>query len=92
VESEDIGEPCAIRESDLDGSSVETILPAGGSRATTPRGLAVDTVAEKIYWTESGFCDDPTLGRILRANLDGSGVEVLLDSLGVLVAFELVRK
>jgi hypothetical protein len=40
-------------------------------------GLFVDSDAGKIYWTHGGFED----GRISRANLDGSGREVLLSGL-----------
>jgi hypothetical protein len=92
LESADmIGDPSEIRRSDLDGSSVETIVTVGGSQSTTPRGLAVDVVAGKIYWTESDFCGNPISGRIRRADLDGSNVETVVDQLGVLVAIELVR-
>lgn len=40
-------------------------------------GLFVDGDAEKIYWVHGGFNE----GRISRANLDGSGREVLLSGL-----------
>lgn len=40
---------------------------------------------------ESDFCNNDITGRIRRANLDGSGVETVVDQLGVLVALEIVR-
>ncbi|PIE90774.1 MAG: hypothetical protein CR997_03880 [Acidobacteria bacterium] len=39
-----------------------------------PKGIDIDTVEDKIYWTDS------TAGRIQRANLDGTMVENVLDT------------
>jgi DNA-binding beta-propeller fold protein YncE len=91
LERGDIGAQVAVRRASLSGSAVENLLNAGGTQATTPRGLAVDPVEGKLYWTESGFCSDPVSGRILRANLDGSVLEVVRAGLGVLSAIEVVR-
>ena len=38
----------------------------------SPRGLALDAEAGKLYWTDSGT------GKIQRANLDGTEVEDLV--------------
>jgi hypothetical protein len=51
----------------------------------------VDDAGGKIYWTESGFCGDAPTGRIRRANLDGSGLETIVDDLQLLTAIEVVR-
>jgi DNA-binding beta-propeller fold protein YncE len=52
----------------------DNVLVAG-----TPfyRGLAIDEAGGRVYWTTS---DTASSGRILRANLDGSGVEVVVSS------------
>jgi hypothetical protein len=41
----------------------------------SPAGIAIDVFRRKIYWT------DPNLGKIQRANPDGSGVEDLITDL-----------
>ena len=41
----------------------------------SPTGIAIDVFRRKIYWT------DPNLGKIQRANPDGSGVEDLITGL-----------
>jgi hypothetical protein len=83
----------AIRRANLDGSSVEPlVVPIGGAQELYPRGLTVDAIGGKLYWTESGFCGAPATGRIRRANLDGSGVETVLDQLGVVDAVRIIRR
>ena len=70
-----------IRRANLDGSNIETIItedeldydPSDWS-ATSGSGLALDVNGGKIYWTDS-------VGRLRRANLDGSNIETLLYSL-----------
>lgn len=63
-----------IQRSNLDGTSVETIVSTG---LLFPRGLALDVAAGKLY-----FSDEGTNG-IQRSNLDGSGAElVLVGSIG----------
>jgi len=89
IESGNIGDPVLIRRSNLDGTGTETILTAGGSRATTPRGIAIDPAGGKLYWTESGFCGDTPSGRIRRANLDGSDPETILGGLKKLIGIEI---
>ena len=58
--------------------------PTGGGETSswTPQdgtltgGLAVDTVGEKVYWTEK---KSDEIGRVRRANLDGSKVQTVKD-------------
>ncbi len=72
-----------IRLANLDGSKVETFLPEdeiqGRYAATSPKGLAVDAVGRKLYWSANELFD-PYLGYyglsdIKEADLDdGSNV------------------
>ena len=64
-----------INRSKLDGTDVQTLLDLEalyGPGTYSPRGVAVDQANGKMYWTES-------VGRIQRANLDGSSVETLVS-------------
>jgi DNA-binding beta-propeller fold protein YncE len=58
----------------LDGTGAHTLI-------TTPfsSGLAVDELHHKLYWTASVTSET---GQILRANLDGSSVEVVVTDHG----------
>ncbi len=70
-----------IHRADLDGSNVEFLLAiegVGGGGPLTPRGIALDLTARKMYLTAS---EPRRLGRIVRANLDGSNVESLIFGL-----------
>jgi hypothetical protein len=57
-----------IFRANLDGTGVADVLAN-----ISPYGIAVDTAAGKVYWTERG---DPD--KIRRANLDGSQIEDLI--------------
>ena len=57
-----------IERSNLDGGGQTSILTG-----VHPYGIALDLTHNKIYWTDYTY-DDP---KIMRANLDGSGSEVL---------------
>ena len=58
---------------------MEDIVTSGLSRYG--RGLALDVVCGKMYWTDPGEGLSPaTVGRIQRANFDGSNIEELLAS------------
>lgn len=83
-------DPGTIKRANLDGTNVDSLLSVGGSSATFPRGLAINADAGKMYWTESGFCNDAASGRLRRANLDGSNVETVLDGLPLLGGVEVV--
>ena len=55
-----------VKRADLDGTDAEDIV-VGENR---PLGIAVDSGAQKVYWTF-------LFGAIRRADLDGSGVELV---------------
>ncbi|MFQ5495617.1 MAG: DUF4215 domain-containing protein [Phycisphaerae bacterium] len=65
-----------IQRSNLDGTSVETLLSSGFD---TPFGIALDLQADKMYFTD---LIGPNTGKVMRANLDGTGFEVLVSGLG----------
>src|SRR3954451_24159701 len=62
----------SILRSDLDGKNITTIIPAGGT--FTPKQIQIETGTSKLYW-----CDREGM-RVMRANLDGSNVETLVDT------------
>ena len=64
----------SILRSGLDGTNLITIVPPGGT--FTPKQLQIETSTGKLYW-----CDREGM-RVMRANLDGSGIETLVDSSG----------
>jgi DNA-binding beta-propeller fold protein YncE len=64
----------SILRSDLDGQNMTTIVPPGGT--FTPKQLQLDTDNGKLYW-----CDREGM-RVMRANLDGSNIETLVDTSG----------
>lgn len=64
-----------LRRANSDGSGMPETLVATG--IGTPRGVAVDPVAGKVYWSDHAGSPADS---IKRANLDGTGVEVVLSS------------
>jgi DNA-binding beta-propeller fold protein YncE len=62
----------AILRSDLDGKNMIDIIPPGGT--FTPKQLQLEKKAGKLYW-----CDREGM-RVMRANLDGSNIETLVDT------------
>jgi DNA-binding beta-propeller fold protein YncE len=64
----------SILRSDLNGQNMTTIVPPGGT--FTPKQLQLDTDNGKLYW-----CDREGM-RVMRANLDGSNIETLVDTSG----------
>ena len=63
-----------------DGGGARTL--ASGQGISAPDGIAVDVAGGKMYWTNMGTLTDgphTPAGSLQRANLDGSGVEVLLQ-------------
>jgi len=61
-----------IFRSDLDGRNLTTIVAAGST--FTPKQLQIDKRSGKLYW-----CDREGM-RVMRANLDGSNIETLVDT------------
>jgi DNA-binding beta-propeller fold protein YncE len=64
----------SILRSDLDGKNMTTVVPPGGT--FTPKQLQLEKESGKLYW-----CDREGM-RVMRANLDGSNIETLVDSSG----------
>ena len=62
----------AIERADLDGSNITSIIRPGGT--FTPKQLQLDEKNRKLYW-----CDREGM-RVMRANLDGSNIETLVDT------------
>ena len=61
-----------LQRCDLDGGAVTTIVPQGVTH--TPKQLCLDRTGRKLYWADREGM------RMMRANLDGSGVETLVVS------------
>ena len=62
----------SIERADLDGQNRKTIIPEGGT--FTPKQLHLDRENRKLYWSDREGM------RVMRANLDGSQVETLVDT------------
>jgi DNA-binding beta-propeller fold protein YncE len=62
----------SILRSDLNGKNVTTVVPPGG--VFTPKQLQIEKKTGKLYW-----CDREGM-RVMRANLDGSNIETLVDT------------
>jgi hypothetical protein len=71
-----MGSPSAndgsIERSDFDGNNLTHIVPPGAT--FTPKQLQLDEKNRKLYW-----CDREGM-RVMRANLDGSDIETLIDT------------
>jgi hypothetical protein len=61
----------SVMRSDLDGRNVTTIVPSGGT--FTAKQLKLDEKNGKLYWSDREGM------RIQRSNLDGSGLETLVQ-------------
>jgi hypothetical protein len=61
-----------IFRSDLDGGNLTTIVAPGGT--FTPKQLQIDKPNGKLYWSDREGM------RVMRANLDGSKIETLIDT------------
>src|SRR6266542_5068936 len=62
----------SIERADLDGQNRLTII--GEGKTFTPKQLHLEKKSGKLYW-----CDREVM-RVMRANLDGSNIETLVDS------------
>jgi hypothetical protein len=73
-----MGNPSAndgsIERANIDGSNASHIVPSGGT--FTPKQLQLDRKNRKLYWSDREGM------RIMRANLDGSKIETLVDTSG----------
>src|SRR3954465_7331323 len=73
-----MGNPSAndgsLDRGDLDGGNVTNIVPSG--RTFTPKQLQLDEKNRKLYWSDREGM------RVMRANLDGSNIESLIDTSG----------
>jgi hypothetical protein len=71
-----MGNPTAndgsIERADFDGKNLTHIVPPGGT--FTAKQLQLDETNRKLYW-----CDREGM-RVMRANLDGSKIETLIDT------------
>ena len=61
-----------IQRANLDGTNVEDLF---APKVRWPYGMALDVGQGKMYWS------DPIVGSIQRADLNGSGIEVLVSEL-----------
>jgi len=65
-----------IGRSNLDGTSQELVIaPIDAANNPNPKDVAVDALSGKIFWLEGNF---PLGGQLVRADLDGTNIEVLL--------------
>jgi len=62
----------SILRSDLDGRNITTIVPPGGT--FTPKQIQIDKRNGKLYWSDREGM------RVMRASLDGSRIETLVDT------------
>jgi DNA-binding beta-propeller fold protein YncE len=62
----------SIERADLDGRNRTAIVPQGGT--FTPKQIQLEAKSRKLYW-----CDREGM-RVMRADLDGSNVETLVDA------------
>jgi len=62
----------SIMRSDLDGKNMISIVPPGGT--FTPKQLRMEKESGKLYWSDREGM------RVMRANLDGSEIETLVDT------------
>ena len=69
-----------IQRANLDGSNIEDIV----SGLHIPWGIALDVAAGKMYWIDRGrdnLNGDMNIGKIQRANLNGSNIEDIVTGL-----------
>jgi hypothetical protein len=60
----------SIERADIDGRNRKVIVPKGGT--FTPKQLHLEKKAGKLYWSDREGM------RVMRSNLDGSGIETLV--------------
>ncbi|HTO60148.1 MAG TPA: 3-hydroxyacyl-CoA dehydrogenase [Bradyrhizobium sp.] len=62
----------SIERADLDGQNRKTVVPTGGT--FTPKQLHLEKATGKLYWSDREGM------RVMRANLDGSHIETLVET------------
>ena len=62
----------SIMRCGFDGENVAVVIPPGGT--FTPKQLQLDRSANKLYWSDREGM------RVMRASLDGSDIETLVDT------------
>ena len=62
----------SIFRADLDGKNLTVIVPEGGTH--TPKQLQLDKKNGRLYWSDREGM------RVMRANLDGSNIETLIET------------
>ncbi|MFL6086069.1 MAG: 3-hydroxyacyl-CoA dehydrogenase [Mycobacterium sp.] len=62
----------SLERADLDGRNRRSIIPQGGT--FTPKQVQLEKKSRELYW-----CDREGM-RVMRANLDGSDIETLVDT------------
>ena len=61
-----------VQRADLDGGNLTQVVPPGG--AFTPKQMKVDAKNRRLYWADREGM------RIMRSNMDGSNIEVLVQT------------
>jgi hypothetical protein len=64
----------SIERADLDGKNRRFIIPVGGTH--TPKQIHLDKESGKLYWSDREGM------RVMRASLDGTVIETLVDTSG----------
>jgi hypothetical protein len=69
-----------IARANLDGTSAEILISLFDEEDSNriARGLALDTIAGKLYWVEVSY-DGAPVSRVVRSNLDGTSIEEVAD-------------
>jgi hypothetical protein len=62
----------SIERADLDGGNRKVIVPPGGTH--TPKQIHLDRQSGRLYWSDREGM------RVMRANLDGSKIETLIEA------------
>jgi hypothetical protein len=62
----------SIERADLDGGNRVSVVPQGGT--FTPKQMTLEPVTGKLYWSDREGM------RVMRCNLDGSDIEVLVQT------------
>jgi len=62
----------SIERADLDGGNRKVIVPSGGTH--TPKQIHLDRQSGKLYWSDREGM------RVMRADLDGSKIETLVET------------